>query len=68
MADIYEYPLFQSTIDALNRQLKASISDRDLAEMVIGLRGDGRLSMVQDRGEAQSDMRIICSMGLRTSS
>jgi len=68
MADIYEYPLFQSTIDALNRQLKVSISDRDLAEMVIGLRGDGRLSMVQDRGEVQSDMRIICSMGLRTSS
>lgn len=67
MADIYEYPLFQSAIDALNRQLKAGIIDRDLAEMVIALRGDGRLSMIQDRDEAHADMRIICSMGLRTS-
>ncbi len=65
MADIYEYPLFQSAIDIINRQLKAGISDRDLAELVISLRGDGRLSMIQDRDEAHSDMRIICSMGLR---
>ena len=65
MADIYEYPLFQSAIDIINRQLKAGISDRDLAELVISLRGDGRLSMIQDREEAHSDMRIICSMGLR---
>ena len=65
MADIYEYPLFQSAIDIINRQLKTGISDRDLAEMVVNLREDGRLSMVQDREESHSDMRIICSMGLR---
>ena len=65
MADIYEYPLFQSAIDIINRQLKIGIGDRDLAELIIGLRGDGRLCMIQDRDEAHSDMRIICSMGLR---
>lgn len=65
MGDIYEFPLFQSTIDALNRQLKTGISDTKLAEMVIAFREDGRLCMKQDKDEAQNDMRIICSMGLK---
>lgn len=65
MSDIYEFPLFQSTIDALNRQLKTGISDTKLAEMVIAFREDGRLCMKQDKDEAQNDMRIICSMGLK---
>lgn len=65
MSDIYEFPLFQSTIDALNRQLKTGISDTKLAEMVIAFREDGRLCMKQDKDDAQNDMRIICSMGLK---
>ncbi len=65
MGDIYEFPLFQSTIDALNRQLKSGISDIKLAEMVIAFREDGRLCMKQDKDDAQNDMRIICSMGLK---
>lgn len=65
MGDIYEFPLFQSTIDALNRQLKTGISDTKLAEMVIAFREDGRLCMKQDKDDAQNDMRIICSMGLK---
>lgn len=65
MSDIYEYPLYQSTIDALNRQLKSGLSDIKLAEMVIAFREDGRLCMKQDKDEAQNDMRIICSMGLK---
>jgi Helicase conserved C-terminal domain/PLD-like domain len=65
MGDIYEFPLFQSTIDALNRQLKTGISDTKLAEMVIAFREDGRLCMKQDKDDAHNDMRIICSMGLK---
>ncbi|NVD27000.1 NgoFVII family restriction endonuclease [Parasphingorhabdus flavimaris] len=65
MADIYETPLFQSTIDALNRQLKTGISDFKLAEMVIAFRADGRLSMKQDKDDKHNEMRIICSMGLK---
>ncbi|WP_201792073.1 helicase-related protein [Sphingopyxis bauzanensis] len=64
MGDIYEFPLFQSTIDALNRQLKTGISDTKLAEMVVAFREDGRLCMKQDKDDSQNDMRIICSMGL----
>jgi Helicase conserved C-terminal domain/PLD-like domain len=65
MGDIYEFPLFQSTIDALNRQLKTGINDTKLAEMVIAFREDGRLCMKQDKDDTQNDMRIICSMGLK---
>lgn len=65
MGDIYEFPLFQSTIDALNRQLKSGISDIKLAEMVVAFREDGRLCLKQEKDHAQRDMRIICSMGLK---
>lgn len=65
MADIYEHPMFQSTIDTLNRHLKTGINDQKLAEMVIAFREDGRLCMKQDKDESRSDMRVICSMGLR---
>jgi hypothetical protein len=64
MADIYDFPMFQSAIDTLNRHLKTGIGDYGLAQMVIALREDGRLCMKQDKDEAQADMRIICSMGL----
>jgi hypothetical protein len=63
--DIYEFPLFQSTIDALNRQLKSGISDQKLAEMVVAFRADGRLCMKDENTSSNNEMRIICSMGLR---
>jgi hypothetical protein len=65
LTDIYEFPLFQSTIDALNRQLKSGVSDQKLAEMVIAFRADGRLCMKDEGSDTTKEMRIICSMGLR---
>lgn len=65
MGDIYEYPMFQSTIDTLNRNLKIGIDDHKLAEMLIAFREDGRLCMKQDKDEAPSELRIVCSMGLK---
>lgn len=65
LADIYEFPLFQSTIDALNRQLKSGISDQKLAEMVTAFRADLRLCMKDEKPDAAKEMRIICSMGLK---
>ena len=65
MADIYDFPMFQSTIDSLNRHLKSGIGDIKLAEMVIAFRADLRLCMKQDKDEVKSDMRVICSMGLK---
>lgn len=61
--DIYRYPLRQSATDALNRQLKSGISDRQLAELVVALRMDDRLCIINDEAEKR-EPQIICSLGL----
>ena len=61
--DIYRYPLRQTAVDTLNRQLRSGISDPKLAELVIALRDEDRLCIVHEEGERQ-EPRIICSMGL----
>lgn len=61
--DIYKYPLRPLAVDALNRQLKTGASDEALANMVIDLRKENRLSLKEEEIETQ-EPRIICSMGL----
>jgi superfamily II DNA or RNA helicase len=61
--DIYRYPLRQSAIDTLNRQLKSSIDDEKLAELVIALRADDRLCVIHEE-EQEREPQIICSLGL----
>lgn len=43
--------------------MRAGVSDEDLAELVILLRNDDRLSLREDEAERQ-EPRIICSIGL----
>jgi len=64
--DIYRHPLRQTATDTLNRQLRSGISDEDLAKLVITLREEDRLCLVQEEQEMQ-EPRIICSMGLSAS-
>jgi len=61
--DIYRYPLRQSAIDTLNRQLKSGISNQQLAELVVALRTDDRLCIVSEEIEKR-EPQIICSLGL----
>jgi len=61
--DIYRYPLRQTAIDTLNRQLRSGISDETLAQLVIALRDEGRLCIIHEEEQTQEPM-IICSMGL----
>ena len=60
--DIYRYPLRQTAVDTLNRQL-SSISEEALAELVIALRDEDRLCVIHDDDKGQ-EPRIICSLGL----
>ncbi len=61
--EIYRYPLRQTAIDTLNRQLKSGISDQQLAEVAIQLREDDRLCIVHEESHPH-EPKIICSMGL----
>lgn len=61
--EIYRYPLWPTTVDILNRQLRSGITDSDLANLVIALRDDERLCIVQE-SERKDESQIICSMGL----
>ncbi|RJQ14237.1 MAG: NgoFVII family restriction endonuclease, partial [Nitrospiraceae bacterium] len=61
--EIYRYPLRQTAIDTLNRQLRSGISDETLSQIVITLRNEGRLCVIHEEEQIQ-EPRIICSMGL----
>jgi superfamily II DNA or RNA helicase len=62
--EIYRFPLRQSAIDTLNRQLKSGINDEELAALVIGLREDDRLCLVNEEDQRR-EPQLICSLGLR---
>jgi hypothetical protein len=61
--EIYKFPLRQAATDTLNRQLKLGISDEKLADLVLALREEDRLCIVQDE-QRQDEPQIICSLGL----
>ena len=63
--DIYKYPLREGAKDILNRQLKSGIDDFELAELVINLRRENRLSIIpEDDDIKRLEPQIICSLGL----
>jgi len=55
--------LLPTATDTLNRQLRSGIGDRELADVVIGLREDGRLCRIEEERESR-EPRIISSLGL----
>lgn len=61
--DIYRFPLRQSAIDTLNRQLRSGINNQQLAELVVALRMDDRLCFVSEEVEKR-EPSIVCSLGL----
>ncbi|MEH1929114.1 helicase-related protein [Nostoc sp.] len=65
--EIYRYPLRQSAIDTLNRQLRSGINNQQLAELVVSLRIDDRLCIVTEEMDKR-EPEIICSLGLFSNS
>lgn len=63
--DIYDYPLREFARETINRQLKTGINDEELANLVVSLREDGKLSLVSEDESKQKEPQIICSMGLK---
>ena len=61
--DVYKYQLTQTAVDRLNNHLRGGISDEMLAQLVILLRDENRLSIITDEDKTQQP-RIVCSMGL----
>jgi muconolactone delta-isomerase len=61
--EVYRFPLRQSATDTLNRQMKTGIGDDKLAELVLALREEDRLCVIQDEGRS-GETQIICSLGL----
>lgn len=65
--DIYKYPLKEFARETLNRQLKAGISDDQLAALVISLREEDKLAIVNEDEQPNNEPQIICSLGLTNS-
>ena len=62
--DIYRYPLRQTAVDTLNRQMRSGIDDPGLADLVIQMRDEDRLCIMEQNDTETQEPRIICSMGL----
>lgn len=60
---IYRYPLQQTAVDALNRQMKLGAADPQLAALAVSLWEEDRLCRVEEEIEAR-EPQIICSLGL----
>jgi SNF2 family DNA or RNA helicase len=61
--EIYRYPLRPVATDKINRQLRNGISDMQLSDLVLSLREEDRLCIIEET-EQTNEPRIICSLGL----
>ena len=62
--DIFKFPMKEFAKDTISRQLKSGINDEDLAALVISLREEDKLCIVDPDDQPYSEPQIICSIGL----
>jgi SNF2 family DNA or RNA helicase len=63
ISDIYRYPLRTTAKERIARQMKAGISDDQLAEFIVTLREQDELSIRPEDGDLKGH-HIICSLGI----
>jgi len=61
--EIYRYPLRPAATDKINRQLRNGIQDMQLADLILSMREEERLCIIEESEQTQ-EPRIICSMGM----
>lgn len=65
--DIYRLPLRETAKDILNKRIRLGISDKELANLCIQLREEGRLCVTDVKQDTSTKIaQIICSMGIKT--
>lgn len=64
MEAVYKYPLRESAAETLNRQMKTGADDETVVRIAMTLREDGRLSVIHEDGDDETEAQIICSLGL----
>lgn len=65
--NIYRYPLRETAREIINRRLRFGITDEEMASLVMQLRDEGRLCIIDQKQESTFNIpQIICSMGIRT--
>lgn len=62
--DIFKFPMKEFARDTINRQLKSGISDEDLSTLVVSLREEDKLCIVDPDEQPYNEPQIICSLGL----
>ena len=64
--NIYRYPLKESARELINRRIRFGISDEEMADMLIKLRDENRLSVIdQKQANTLNIPQIICSLGMK---
>ena len=63
--DIYNYPLRENAKYIIGQQLKRGTKVEDIADIVVELRKNDELCIINEDETINKDPQIICSMGLR---
>jgi hypothetical protein len=64
--DIYNYPLRENAKYILGQQLKRAACVEDIADLVVELRKNDELCIINEDDNLRKEPQIICSMGLKT--
>ena len=63
--DVFNYNLTEMAKDTISRQLKAGVSDEQVADIVLSLHDEDRLVITREDQKNERMQQIICSLGIK---